>query len=84
MSDNSFLRVVIKNKENQTTEEDVKALSSVNERGPFDILPLHENFISIIREKITFHKKDGSKKEIQLERGVLKITKNEVSIYLGI
>ena len=31
-------------------EGKVKALSSVNEMGPFDILPLHINFISVIKD----------------------------------
>ena len=81
---NQFLKVTIKNKDNSTIEEEVKAVSSFNESGPFDLLPLHENFISIIKDKLIIHKKDGSAKEITLERGVLKIFENEISIFLGI
>ena len=81
---NQFLKVTIKNKDNSTIEEEVKAVSSFNESGPFDLLPLHENFISIIKDKLILHKKDGSAKEITLERGVLKIFENEISVFLGI
>jgi F0F1-type ATP synthase epsilon subunit len=83
MSD-AFLKVVIKHKDNTATEEEVAAISSFNENGPFDILPMHENFISVIKDKLVLHKKDGSSKEVALERGVLKIFKNEIDIYLGI
>ncbi len=79
-----YLKVTIKNKDSEVLEEEVKAVSSFNERGPFDILPLHENFISVVKDKIILHKKDGSAKEMAIERGVLKISENNVSIYLGI
>ena len=84
MNGNTLLKVTIKNKDSEVLEEEVKAVSSFNERGPFDILPLHENFISVVKDKIILHKKDGSAKEMVIERGVLKISENQVSIYLGI
>ncbi len=84
MNTNTLLKVTIKNKDNETVEEEIQAVSSFNERGPFDILPLHENFISVVKDKIILHKKDGAVKEIVIERGVLKINENSVSIYLGI
>ncbi len=80
----NYLKIIIKNKNNESVEEEVSALSSFNEKGPFDILPLHENFISIITDKIILHKKDGTSKEIAIERGVLKIIENQVSVYLGV
>lgn len=84
MNTNTFLKVTIKNKDNETVEEKIKAVSSFNEKGPFDILPLHENFITVITKNITLHKADGTKKEMILEKGVLKISRDEVHIYLGI
>ncbi len=80
----AFLNITIKNKENTLLEENVSAISSFNEKGPFDILPLHENFITVITKNITLHKTDGTKKDMAIERGVLKIVKDEVHIYLGI
>lgn len=62
----------------------VKALSSVNDRGLFDILPFHTNFISIIKEKIIIHKEDGTKEEIPIDAGVLKQLNNTVQVFLGI
>ena len=84
MSETSLLKVTIKNKDNEIVEEEIKAVSSFNERGPFDILPLHENFISVVKDKIILHKNDGSTKEITIEKGVLKIAENNINIYLGI
>lgn len=59
-------------------------VSSVNEKGPFDILPLHANFISIAKEKIIIHKKDGQKQEIKIDTAVLKNVNNTITIFLGI
>ena len=84
MNNKAFLSITIKNKENTLLEENVSAISSFNEKGPFDVLPLHENFITVITKNITLHKMDGTKKEMAVERGVLKITKDEVHIYIGI
>jgi F0F1-type ATP synthase epsilon subunit len=67
-----------------TFEGYVKALSSINDRGLFDILPYHTNFISIIKEKIIIHKEDGSHQEIPIDAGVLKQLNNTVQVFLGI
>lgn len=65
-------------------EGEVKALSSFNENGLFDILPMHENFISMIREKVVVYPLSGEKQEVEIEKGVLKVIANEVHIFLGI
>ncbi len=62
----------------------VSALTSVNDKGTFDILPLHSNFITVIKNKLILYESTGNKKEISLTQGVLKAVKNQVSIFLGI
>ena len=62
----------------------VKAISSVNEKGDFDILPLHSNFISIVKDFVILHERQGSKKEYKLNRGVLRLVNNQVSIFVGL
>ena len=62
----------------------VKAVSSYNEKGLFDILSEHENFISLIYEKIVIHKNDDTKEEVKIDNGVLRVYKNNVNIYVGI
>lgn len=82
--DKKLLKVIIKNKEGTIFEEDLKAVTSFNEKGVFDVLPLHENFISIVKNKIILHKENGEKNEMSVQRGVLKVSQNSVNIYLGI
>jgi F-type H+-transporting ATPase subunit epsilon len=79
-----ILHVTIRSPEKIVYEGDVKAISSLNERGPFDILGSHGNFISFVRKSITVHETSGSKKEMKIDSGVLKVQANKVDIFLGI
>ncbi len=80
---NPLIEIVVKNKQNVIFNESVVALTSYNEQGVFDILPMHENFISIIKDKVIIHKKTGENYEIKLTTGVLKAADNKINIYLG-
>ena len=62
----------------------VYAITSHNELGTFDILPLHENFIAIINLKIVIHEFGGTKKEFDIESGILRNSRNKAEIFLGI
>lgn len=78
------IAVTIKNRKGVLVQEEVKAISSLNDKGIFDILPEHANFISIIKDNIVLHKKDGSKNEMKIGKGVLRVYENEIHIYLDI
>lgn len=65
-------------------DEEVKAITSYNEDGKFDVLPMHANFISLVREKVIVHKPDDSKQEFPLEVAVLKVGDNDVEVFFGI
>lgn len=77
------LHVNIKNKENVIYEGDVTGVTSFNDLGLFDILPLHENFISLISTKVILHK-NKAQKEFKVDTGVLKVKDNKVNIYIGL
>lgn len=62
---------------------DVYAVSSENEIGPFDILPYHENFISLIARYLIIHLDGGLKKEIEVAKGVLKVKENKLEVFIG-
>ena len=82
---NDKISVEIKNSEVIVFSGEAKSLSSVNEKGPFDILPFHANFFSIIREKITIIGHNDEKTEISIkDNGIMRAMENKVSIFLGI
>lgn len=76
--------LVIRNKQGIVYNDKVEAVSSKNAKGSFDILPQHENFISIIKENIVIHKKLNQNQEIKIENGILRVYKNKVNIYIGV
>ena len=64
-------------------KQEVFGVTSRNQKGVFDVLPEHENFISIIKDFVIVHKKQQPKQEIKIGTGVLKVTNNIVDIFLG-
>ena len=79
----STIHVTIKNRENTLFDGQVTAVSSFNDLGIFDVLPRHENFISLIKDKIILHKNE-KQKEFKIGQGVLKVRENNVNIYLDL
>ncbi len=80
----ALILLKIQTKEGVSFNDKVKAVTSFNEKGVFDVLPQHENFISVIKDKIIIHTKDGIDKEMKIDSGVLKVQENEAHIFLGI
>lgn len=61
------------------------SLSSKNSTGPFDILPGHANFVTIIKnEPIIVRTLDEGRKEFTYKNAVIAINNNSVSIYSDI
>jgi len=66
-------------------EGKAKSVSSKNADGPFDILPMHANFISLINgEPIHVVKEDGSEENYASSKSVVFVTNNQVKIYSDI
>ncbi|OGH39611.1 MAG: hypothetical protein A3B41_02005 [Candidatus Levybacteria bacterium RIFCSPLOWO2_01_FULL_37_26] len=78
------ITINIKNRQGTMFSDTVKAVSSYNDKGPFDILSEHENFISLIKQKIVIHKLDNKTQEFKIDNGVLRVYKNNVNIFIGI
>lgn len=81
---NELLDLIIRDRENLLFEGPARALSSRSDKGVFDILPRHTNFISVIKENLTIHKVDGTIQSLSVNYGIVKVYMNKVSVYLGI
>lgn len=77
-------RVIIRDTENKIFEGDCERISSFNEVGPFDIYPMHANFISILRQELSLYMNHKVIKQLQFEQAVLKVKQDIVHIFLGI
>lgn len=78
------LKVSVKTKEKSLFNGSVQTVSSKNERGVFDILPLHANFISLISDYIILDKGLSTEKKFDIEKGLLYVLSNKVDVYVGI
>jgi F0F1-type ATP synthase epsilon subunit len=84
MANKSSLRVIIKDTENTLYSGTADRVSSFNEVGRFDILPMHANFISMINKSLSIYKDKQRVKEFKLESAILKVKKDSVHIFMGI
>lgn len=81
---NLFLSVLVRDRNGILFDGPASAVSSYNDRGPFDVLPLHENFISLLNKEVVVRAKEGEEKTIAVPSGVLSVRENRVEVYIGI
>lgn len=79
----SNLTVIVRNKDRILYSGSAYAVSSINDRGIFDILPQHENFISLLKEKIIIHQTQKESQHLQIDNGVLRVNNDKVYIYVN-
>lgn len=77
-------KVRIRDTDNILFDGEVERISSYNEVGPFDIYPMHANFISILRQEVALYNKKEKVKELKFEQAVLKVKQDVAHIFLGI
>jgi F0F1-type ATP synthase epsilon subunit len=78
------LKVIISSPDKIIWEGPADSVSSVNSQGPFDILPMHSNFISIIEGKPITVKTGTQAKEYSFPRSVIYTHNNTVKIYTNL
>jgi F0F1-type ATP synthase epsilon subunit len=75
------IHVRINSPEKIIWEGEATSLTSENSKGPFDILPLHTNFVSIIRDKEIRITSKGKVETFKFPVSVLSAHSNTVCIY---
>jgi F0F1-type ATP synthase epsilon subunit len=66
-------------------EGEAESVSSSNSDGPFDILPLHAHFISIILDQpIVIRLPNGTVNEYRFTQSVMEVKDDTVNIYADI
>jgi len=81
---NQVIRLKVIDREEEIFDEDVAAISSTNAKGPFDILPQHANFITLIRDYIRVHRHDADPQLIKVDNGVLRYRNGTAEVYIGV
>jgi len=78
-----LLEVQIISPQKKVFEGKCSSVSSVNSVGPFDILPEHENFISLIRQYVSVVS-NGEMRKFDIKDAVLKADSNQIHVFVGI
>jgi len=61
------------------------SFSAVNQTGPFDILPRHKNFMSLLVPcNISIRRPDGESFSMQVTRGVMHVKADQVTVFLDV
>lgn len=61
------------------------SLSATNGTGPFDVLPHHKNFMSLLKPgSITVRLKGKSDFNLKIDRGIVHVRDNKVSVFLDV
>lgn len=76
------LAVYIRDPEKLVYKGIAKSVTTTNSKGVFDILGVHENFITIIKDKVIV-RSEAETKEFPFIQGILKVEENVVNIFIG-
>lgn len=78
------LTVSVKATDKILWEGEADSVSSMNSQGPFDILPFHSNFISVIENSPIIVRVDKEKKEYNFAFSVMYAHGNKVQIFTNL
>ncbi|MFC1600606.1 hypothetical protein ACFL25_00880 [Patescibacteria group bacterium] len=80
--ENFKLKVV--SREGMLFEGEVNSITSNNEKGVFDVLAQHANFISLIKKGLLIRDVENNEREIIFDNALLKVYRNNVEVYVGV
>ncbi len=69
----------------QTYFDDIAySISGLNNTGPFDVLPRHHNFITLLNPSVLEIHVPDAVKRIRISRGVMHVKANKVIVFLDV
>ena len=81
---NDLLEISVRTRDRVIYSGKAKSVTSVNDKGKFDILPKHSNFISLINELLIIRDPGGATRKIPVESGILRVEQDRIEVFLGI
>lgn len=60
------------------------SISAVNATGPFDILPKHHNFMTLLSAGNIVVRTDRGEEEIPINRGIMHVKADDVVVFLDV
>ena len=81
---NNLLTVSVKGPKTELFNGRAFSITSINNKGKFDILPFHINFITLIKEYVIIREENKKEVTFPLDSGVLKVNEDKVKILIGV
>jgi F0F1-type ATP synthase epsilon subunit len=63
---------------------DAKSISAVNDTGPFDVLPRHHHFITLLDPCEIIVRTEKDEEKIKINHGVMHVKADEVVVFLDV
>lgn len=60
------------------------SISAVNDTGPFDILPRHHNFMTLLNTCDIVVRRDSGEESIAIQRGIMHVKADKVVVFLDV
>ena len=80
----SLKRVLIYSPFRVYNDGEADSISAVNGTGPFDILPGHKNFLSLLKPCTLVVRSKRGQEELKIDRGVMHVKDNNVTVFLDV
>ncbi|MEK9196406.1 MAG: hypothetical protein AAB914_03500 [Patescibacteria group bacterium] len=65
-------------------KDSADSVSAVNKTGPFDILPGHHNFLTLLEKCEVIIRQPNKAQKFKIARGIMHVKKNSVTIFLDV
>lgn len=66
-------------------DDDAESITGINETGPFDILPLHKNFMTLLWQgDLVIRKGTDEPIKIPIARGIMYVKADRVTVFLDV
>lgn len=60
------------------------SISGVNDTGPFDILPTHHNFMTLLSAGAIVVRTTTGEEKVDITRGIMHVKKDEIIVFLDV
>jgi len=62
----------------------ISSLTAYNDKGELDILPMHTNFVSIVKNYVIVNKGLPNEQKFDYDSGVLSVQDGKIDLYVGV
>jgi F0F1-type ATP synthase epsilon subunit len=79
----NILKVQVVHGDKVLYDGEALSLSSRNEKGRFDVLPFHTNYISLRKDFVLINEIGNKQNQIVIKTGIMRVYENNIQIFLG-